>query len=264
MAGAGRAKCSDHDKSWNVCYELARQYFRENGNLLVPGEYEAGGMRLGAWIGTQRADYKKRVNPFFTQSRIDRLDAIGMVWDARESIWQHKYRALQKYADCFGNVLVPQSYITPEGEKLGIWLNRNRMDLKEGKLSKEKKELLEQLGMIWEPETLRRGMWDTNYELLKAHVKRTGGFPCTGYVSESGVKLGTWLNNQKANYKNGSLAAERAFKLEHLGIVWNIAENSWEKRYRQAREYYLKHGHLCPFSQRGSEMPDELANWLGM
>jgi len=259
MAGA---KPADPDKAWNILYQLAEKYYRAHGNLLIPGDYISEGKRLGRWIGTQRGDYKKRKNPFFTQSRIDRLNAIGMAWDVDEHNWQIMYKELQRYAEEYGTVRVPQSYITPEGATLGIWVNRVRMDYKKGTLAQEKQAMLTKLGMIWEPETLRRGEWDIRFDLLKAYIDCNNRFPSSDYVTEGGVRLGNWLNCQKKNYRNGDLLPERRRKLDKLDIVWNIAENSWEIRYGQARDYYLKYGHLCPFTQRGEEMPDGLANWL--
>lgn len=171
-----KPKRSEPDRIWNVCYQLAKEYFKEHGDLLIPGDYVRDGKRLGAWIGTQRTDYKKRVNPCFTQDRIERLNAIGMVWDAKESEWQRKYKALLTYAGSYSTVRVPQSYITPDGIKLGIWVNRLRMDHKKGRLKEEKKKLLEQIGMIWEPEILRRDMWDVKFDLLKGYVSPKWAF----------------------------------------------------------------------------------------
>ena len=71
------------------------------------------------------------------------------------------------------------------------------MDHKKGRLKEEKKKLLEQIGMIWEPEILRRDMWDVKFDLLKGYVSQNGVFPVAGYVTENGVKLGSWLVNQR-------------------------------------------------------------------
>ena len=49
------------------------------GILLVPNDYVCQGKRLGAWIGTQRMEYKSRTNPRFTQARVD-LNSMPLVW----------------------------------------------------------------------------------------------------------------------------------------------------------------------------------------
>ena len=45
-------------KSWFVFYELARDYYNRNGNLLIPAKYTKSGMKLGRWIQNQRQAYK--------------------------------------------------------------------------------------------------------------------------------------------------------------------------------------------------------------
>lgn len=243
-------------------FRLARQYYLANGNLLISGDYVSEGKRLGAWIGTQRTEYKTHKNPYFTQSRINRLETIGMIWDVKEFMWQDRYQELLRYAERFGNVRVSQSYVTEDGKNLGIWVNKVRMELKAGKLSEDRRLLLEQAGMIWEPEVLRRSAWDIKYSLLKDHVKCYGEFPQADYVTERGVKLGGWFHNQKQYYKSGSLLPERLTKLEALGVVWDVAENQWNTKYGQAQEFYSKFGHLCLFSERGNDLPGGCSNWL--
>ena len=85
------------EQDWLAFYCLAEQYRREHGDLLVPNDYVCQGKRLGAWIGTQRMEYKSRTNPRFTQARVDLLNAIGMVWDVRQFQWNRMYQALERY-----------------------------------------------------------------------------------------------------------------------------------------------------------------------
>ena len=106
------------ERDWLAFYCLAEQYRREHGDLLVPNDYVYQGKRLGAWIGTQRMEYKSRTNPRFTQARVDLLNAIGMVWDVRQFQWNRMYQALERYLQKHGTARVPQSYVTEEGVKL--------------------------------------------------------------------------------------------------------------------------------------------------
>lgn len=134
------------ERDWLAFYRLAEQYRREHGDLLVPNDYVCQGKRLGAWIGTQRMEYKSRTNPRFTQARVDLLNAIGMVWDVRQFQWNRMYQALERYLQKHGTARVPQSYVTEEGVKLGIWLNKVRMEYKRGRLSQARQAQLEALG----------------------------------------------------------------------------------------------------------------------
>ena len=148
----------------------------EHGDLLVPNDYVCQGKRLGAWIGTQRMEYKSRTNPRFTQARVDLLNAIGMVWDVRQFQWNRMYQALERYLQKHGTVRVPQSYVTEEGVKLGIWLNKVRMEYKRGRLSQARQAQLEALGVVWEPEVLRRESWEHFLRCWRTMLSATGQF----------------------------------------------------------------------------------------
>ena len=249
-------------RDWMAAYRLAEQYFRDNGHLLIPGDYVCQGRRLGAWIGTQRQDYRTRTNREFTQERIDLLNAIGMVWDVRAFQWDLMCAELRRYRELYGSARVPQSYVTPEGRRLGIWLNGVRMDYKRGRLSEERRAQLEALGVVWTPETLRRGRWDRHFARLQAYVSQTGQLPSAKDLTDDGFQLGEWLSNQRRLGRAGRLSAARRQKLEALGVVWDVKEDIWLHRYRQARDYYLQHGHLSAYQHRSDALPAGLSQWL--
>ena len=137
---------------------------------LVPNDYVCQGKRLGAWLAPSVWNTKARTNPWFTQARVDLLNAIGMVWDVRQFQWNRMYQALERYLQKHGTARVPQSYVTEEGVKLGIWLNKVRMEYKRGRLSQARQAQLEALGVVWEPEVLRRESWE--------HFCAAGGLCC--------------------------------------------------------------------------------------
>lgn len=154
---------SKSERDWMELYHLAEQYFHEHGDLLVPGDYVCYGKRLGRWIGTQRTDYKKRINPRFTQERIELLEAIGMVWDAgidSEERWQAMYQLAKEYYDVHQMLNIPSNYVTDTGVRLGQWIARQRKCYKnylEGKagggvgtITRERIDLLNKLDMIWD------------------------------------------------------------------------------------------------------------------
>ena len=164
------------EQDWLAFYRLAEQYRREHGDLVVPIDYVCQGKRLGAWIGTQRMEYKNRTNLRFTQARVDLLNAIGMVWDVRQFQWNRMCQALERYLQKHGTARVPQSYVTEEGGKLGIWLNKVRMEYKRGRLSQARQAQLEALGVVWEPEVLRRESWEHFLRCWRTMLFVTGHF----------------------------------------------------------------------------------------
>ena len=73
---------SDSSLRWEQNYCEALEYYKTNGDLLVPADYKTpSGFALGAWIRALRQARKgefSRNAP--TEEQIRRLDEIGMYW----------------------------------------------------------------------------------------------------------------------------------------------------------------------------------------
>ena len=74
-----------------------------------------------------------------------------------DEIWTQMYTLAKNHFEKYGNLEIPQSFKTmngiikdENGYNLGKWLDTQRQAYKKGKLSKEKIELLERIGMVWE------------------------------------------------------------------------------------------------------------------
>ena len=70
---------------WEVRFALAEKYYRENGNLNVPGNYTVNGMGLGKWVNEQKQSYRGKRKRILTPDQITRLEAIGMDWRNRST-----------------------------------------------------------------------------------------------------------------------------------------------------------------------------------
>lgn len=73
-----------NDRQWNQGYQKAKRYFEAHGDLRAPVNYVSPeGYALGKWVKRQRYT---RQNPekscaALTEERMERLDAIGMIWN---------------------------------------------------------------------------------------------------------------------------------------------------------------------------------------
>ncbi len=143
------------DYQWERNYAAAEAYYREHGNLEVSSRYQSeDGVQLGSWLSRQRGlrNGTDKGIPL-TEKQIVRLEAIGMVWDARtESKWNHAYEAAEEYVATHGDFLIPATYRTEAGFQLGSWVQRQRRAFRKGTLTKEREVRLNRIGMIWEAE----------------------------------------------------------------------------------------------------------------
>ena len=72
--------------------------------------------------------------------------------------WSDGYKHAQEFYDLNGNLLVPCSYVCPDGYKLGQWIRSQRSTRKGNsyaQITPERVELLDKIGMIWDVKKVR-------------------------------------------------------------------------------------------------------------
>ena len=158
-----RLKTKDNDDEWNKKYELAKAYYNHYGNLETPQrfktingiDYDENGSALGTWINNQRTIKEKS-----SKEKIKLLEEIGMRFETRnnDDEWNKKYELAKAYYNHYGNLEIPQSFKTingidydENGSALGGWINNQKTH--KGKLTEEKINMLNDIGMIWYSKT---------------------------------------------------------------------------------------------------------------
>ena len=140
------------DYVWEQNYAACVEYHREHGDLDVPNDYVAkDGLKIGAWVRRQRSLRQgKAVGTELTQGKIQRLDAIGMIWDFKyDRAWKRAYQEAKAYFEIHGNLRVASTYVSESGFRLGRWIVIQREKGKGG-LSIERRQLLDAIGMNWQ------------------------------------------------------------------------------------------------------------------
>lgn len=301
------------DYFWEKNYMAAVEYYKEHGNLDVPCKYVSpNGIKLGSWLSRMRQlRYGKAKRGFPpTKEQIARLDNIGMIWESRNvTMWEKGYEAAKEYVRENGNLLIPNNYVTKSGFKLRNWIDRQRAVFRKGTFDPERKQRLDNLGMIWEPDT-----WESRFDKVKKYYEKNGTININQKIVVDGVWIGKWIITQKkrleagelsdeqakllctlpieeigkrkddwfsfyqdaiaykekcgsftdipksykgANghylagwvftqrrkYHNGQLTPQRIEYLESIGFNWTT-ENAWDRGYRYAKDYYAEHGNL--------------------
>ena len=208
---------SARDASWNRYYEAARGYSTEFGNLNVPALYVTNdGVKLGLWINNMCAARKNENcgGNYLTDKRIRALDELGMNWEGRKAdAWNKGYSAAEEYYKSHGNLRVPTTYKAPDGYMLGRRIDRQRRN---EKLSADRREKLNRLGMVWKKED----SWDVRYRLAAEYYEKNGNLDIkTNYVAD-GIWLGKWLAEQRKSYRDPTLPRDCARRLGALGVTW--------------------------------------------
>ena len=267
--------------SWDTMYRMAEEYYKDNGNLLVPVAYVTeSGYPLGAWIATQRKVFAGKTAGYLDACQVEQLEAIGMCWQgAQEAGWEKNFAQAEKYFKEHGNLLVPADYVTKDGCGLGRWVRRQREKyrgfvrtkefFKEGSDGKKNHfhsvriERLSGIGMVWE----ENDPWEYKFELAKQYYEEHGNLRMPNDYVAGGVWLERWLREQRARFSEDAhkpLTEGQKEKLLSLGIKPGVsqAELAWRKQYGEAEEFYQKYGNLSVPKQYMAGSGKNLGNWL--
>ena len=254
--------------NWDDKYNIAVNYYNTFGNLLVPINYKTingvdesdNGVQLGRWLHTQRKLYR---DGKIKADRKEKLDSIGMIWDVSRDYdrrWEEKYKLAKDYYEKHGNLIIPRGYkvycdYLKKEVFLKTWLYYQRLYYKDGSLSLERKKKLEALGIIWDISEEREIVWNKTFELAKNYYEKyhnlliPASFKSFNGVDKAsnGVRLGSWIRDQRRKYYSGKLSKEQIKKLELIGMQWDYSQDlagDWEEMYEYAKKYYEKNGNL--------------------
>lgn len=244
--------------SWDEMYLQAKLYYQEYGNLLAPAKYvTADGIKLGYWISCQRKEYKTN---YLSSERISLLEDIGMIWSVYDVNWYENYELARQYYIQNGDLLIPLLYTTNRGEKLGSWIGLQRKQYKGGKLSKDKIELLEKIGMTW---SIYDVQWNEYYELAAEYYREHGNLLIPlRYKTIDDKKLGSWISHQRISFKSGKLSEDRIKMLEQIGMAWDGMSATWNSMYKLAKQYYEENQNLSISSTTFTYQNASLGSWI--
>ena len=228
------------DELWDWRYRELKEYRDEHGDCNVPRRQGS----LGSWVHHRRKEFKTGK---LSDDRIARLESIGFVWDQKEQEWLDRFDELTEYKAENGDCNVPRA----QGS-LGMWVDKQRQYYKNGKLSKERSDSLENIGFSWQPvdET-----WFDRFDELTAYKDENGdcNVPCNQ------GQLGMWVSKQRVCHKKGNIRQERIELLESIGFEWVLMEQGrskswkldeqWKTKYTELVHYRIAHG-TCNVPQK--------------
>jgi hypothetical protein len=210
---------SPRESKWQVMYQRLKQYRAAHGHCCPPRSGDD--RQLTNWVFEQRFAF---ASGRLSEERKQELDELGFVFDVREASWLEQYYHLRSFYQRYGHVDVPES---SDAAKLVSWIRIQRMKYSKGKLEKRKVEMLNELGMSWDP---RKEAWEMRFARLQRKCKSGRSVIGSGIGNDSDSR---WIQKQRARYRKGTLDENKIKKLESLGISWAPDEQFWNSMYEK-------------------------------
>ncbi len=135
------------EAQWPEMYSRLVEYKNKNHHCNVAQRYVED-PELGTWVANQRTYFRKEK---LSKERIQKLEDIGFAWNAADAKWFEMYSQLVEYKNENGDCDVPAQYV--KNPSLGHWVRGQR---KAKKLSRERIDLLDDIGFKWHLKQRRR------------------------------------------------------------------------------------------------------------
>ena len=255
---------SYNDLAWTRGLAAAEQYYAKHGDLLVPvGWVTDDGFLLGTWVCNRRAE---KAAGKLDDDKIEELENIGMVWDAFSEKWERGFAAAAQYYAEHGNLVMPVSYTTKNGLRLGVWVRNQKQTYANGTLQQEKAARLEDIGIRWKQNNYDF-QWSEAYAAAKRYFEEYGSLNVPiAYTTADGIALGKWVARQQyarnnPGKSNCKLTPERVALLDKIGMQWEKPD-PWQHRYELAQDYLQEHGNLLIPAKYKTDDGIWLGRWL--
>ncbi len=267
------ASFANSDANWMQRVEELKIFAKAHSHARPPKTLRSNdGTNLGQWVITQRKMYRRRR---LATHQIQSLESIpGWTWNPYDDNWESSYSILIDYAvNHKRSVISPKTAIN-DGYKIGTWIETQRREHRNNKLSADRCKRLEAIpGWSWgevkkekRREALARPIcsWGEFIDCLTSYKNRAGDLNVpSSYVCENGVALGSLVGSVRYKYKNGRLTKDQISDLESMqGWLWRHpvlatyirTDDQWDAFYEILLEYVQREGHsLVPKSFITSE-----------
>ena len=187
---------------------------------------------MANWIKNQRRGRANQLSGTgkykLNNERFQKLNDIGFDWDPLEKNWEEYFNALLSFKERELNVKVKYNHIE-NGLNLGGWLSAQKDQKSKGKLSSERIQKFEEIGIKWSiTKKINRNKvskeFEKKFNLLLKFREREGHCAVPYAHIEEDTKLGHWVNNQRSLKSN--LGMEIINKFDQIGFVWSAKKKA--------------------------------------
>jgi superfamily II DNA or RNA helicase len=234
--------------SWDAYYGCLTKFVARENHCRVPDKHLESGIRLGAWVGNQRARAER-----LTPQQIARLNALGFVWDPIEDQWEEGFKRLASFMKREKHCRVPFGHLE-NGFRLGFWVANQRA--RADRLTIVQRERLNSLSFVWDAQSSK---WEKAFQHLSIFVKREKHCRVPAKHVEDQFRLGGWIGTQRA--KSAKLTPDQLARLNALGFVWDPIEDQWEEGFRKLATFAKREKH-CRVPRLHLENGFKLGSWV--
>ena len=120
----------------------------------------------------------------------------------QKQTWDEWLLCAKDYFHLHGDLLIPASYQTHDGFRLGRWIERQRAihnGVLSGSLSQDQTAALERIGMVWKLE--ERLEWAQWLSLAREYLEQHGDLHIPTDYRIRNHRLGDWIKEQRKKYK---------------------------------------------------------------
>ena len=160
----------------------------------------------------------------------------------KDGKWLKKYNLAKEYYLEHGNLKIPFRYSSLKDGiiiNLGTWVMAQRQGYLKGTLSKERIDLLNEIGMAWKINNTYS--WEYMYNLAKDYYLENNKLFSTTYkinINDKNVLLGVWLRNQIKFYNEGKLSIEKIKLLENIGVQWKAEQRKRNRKDNRDKKWF--------------------------
>jgi hypothetical protein len=197
-----------NDVKWEQSFDCLLEFKRKSGHCNTPSTGPST-TKLGRWANRQRVSY--RIGVLKTE-RAKKLNAVGFSWSpGRNSRRKAFSETVVRHSD-------PDDVMLRK--KSSARLNGLSFAWKTNGVERGKSSLSETVKGTRSTATFNAKWGEMLDGLLE--FKRKHGHYNVPTCGANLTILGTWVNNQRVNYRKGVIKPERVKKLNAVGFTWNV------------------------------------------
>jgi hypothetical protein len=137
---------------------------------------------------------------------------------------------------------------------LASWLARQRKNKRNGLLSKRQIQLLESIGVVWNPTKENKSRWEEQLQkLIEFRKNNPDRWPSKDAKDKKERTIAFWCHNNRMWYQGrlrevGEYPKYRKSKLDKIGFLWlpDARNKRWQKKFEELKRYRQKNPDRWP------------------